>query len=139
MKQDTCNFCGKHKEETILLIAGENGQICDQCIEQAFEMREKELSLPITKTARVIAKDREITLNAFEGIYIIHIHRNQIATSQLPDSFDQKVRLTKQTLCLLVKFLNESVKNFDIDYEAVIKELTNDQEPKLIFTDLTKD
>ena len=30
-----CSFCGKKKAETILLIAGIDAHICDQCIEQA--------------------------------------------------------------------------------------------------------
>ena len=30
-----CSFCGKKKAETLLLIAGIDAHICDQCIEQA--------------------------------------------------------------------------------------------------------
>ena len=30
-----CSFCGKKKAETVLLIAGIDAHICDECIEQA--------------------------------------------------------------------------------------------------------
>ena len=34
-KEDCCNFCGRRRSETNLLISGLNGYICDSCVEQA--------------------------------------------------------------------------------------------------------
>ena len=34
-KSDHCSFCGKQRKDTILLISGMEGHICDQCVEQA--------------------------------------------------------------------------------------------------------
>jgi ATP-dependent Clp protease ATP-binding subunit ClpX len=35
MKMDKCSFCGREKKEVSLLIAGMEGHICDNCVEQA--------------------------------------------------------------------------------------------------------
>ena len=33
-----CSFCGRNKQDTNILIAGESAHICDVCIEQAYEI-----------------------------------------------------------------------------------------------------
>ncbi|MGB0840159.1 MAG: ATP-dependent Clp protease ATP-binding subunit ClpX [Chitinophagales bacterium] len=38
-----CSFCGKRKEETLILIAGIEGHICEGCVDQAQEIIEREL------------------------------------------------------------------------------------------------
>ena len=43
-KEIKCSFCGKDKSETLVLIAGINGHICDQCITQAHAIMNEELS-----------------------------------------------------------------------------------------------
>ena len=43
-KEIKCSFCGKDKSETLVLIAGINGHICDQCIAQAHAIMNEELS-----------------------------------------------------------------------------------------------
>lgn len=43
-KQDyRCSFCGRDKSETLFLIAGIDGHICDMCVEQASEIIREEL------------------------------------------------------------------------------------------------
>ncbi|MEI6815681.1 MAG: ATP-dependent Clp protease ATP-binding subunit ClpX [Bacteroidota bacterium] len=44
IKEIKCSFCGKDKSETLVLIAGINGHICDQCITQAQVIMNEELS-----------------------------------------------------------------------------------------------
>ena len=44
-KGQTCSFCGRKKEEAIMLISGLEGHICDQCAEQAHQIVSKELGL----------------------------------------------------------------------------------------------
>ncbi|MGY6561351.1 MAG: ATP-dependent Clp protease ATP-binding subunit ClpX [Luteibaculaceae bacterium] len=39
-----CSFCGRHKSEVKLLIAGITGHICDNCITQAAQIVDEELS-----------------------------------------------------------------------------------------------
>lgn len=38
MSGTKCNFCGKNKEDTQLLVSGIDACICDECIEQAHEI-----------------------------------------------------------------------------------------------------
>ncbi len=38
-----CSFCGRDKSETLLLIAGIDGHICDACVEQAIEIVNEEI------------------------------------------------------------------------------------------------
>ncbi len=42
MKQ-SCTFCGRRKDEVLILIAGNDGYICENCVEQAQEIIEEEL------------------------------------------------------------------------------------------------
>ncbi len=39
-----CSFCGKTKNEALLLIAGLKGHICETCVEQASDIVDRELS-----------------------------------------------------------------------------------------------
>lgn len=43
MKKQSCSFCGSGKEDTKLLIAGIDAQICDNCTEQAYNIVVEEL------------------------------------------------------------------------------------------------
>ncbi len=44
-RQDyNCSFCGKGKEEALILVAGVSGHICEVCIEQAQQIVEQELN-----------------------------------------------------------------------------------------------
>jgi ATP-dependent Clp protease ATP-binding subunit ClpX len=38
MPVDKCSFCGRHKNQVNLLIAGQTGHICDTCAEQAYNI-----------------------------------------------------------------------------------------------------
>ncbi len=40
---DKCSFCGRTKKEVNMLIAGLEGHICDNCIEQAYNIMNEEL------------------------------------------------------------------------------------------------
>jgi ATP-dependent Clp protease ATP-binding subunit ClpX len=46
-KQETlhCSFCGKNREEVKILIAGQEGHICENCVEHAREIVGQELSI----------------------------------------------------------------------------------------------
>ena len=39
-----CSFCGKDKQDTLVLVAGINGHICDECIAQAQGIVREEIS-----------------------------------------------------------------------------------------------
>ncbi len=38
-----CSFCGKDKSETLILIAGIHGHICESCVEQAYDIIQDEI------------------------------------------------------------------------------------------------
>lgn len=42
-KEAHCSFCGRKKSESLMLISGLEGHICDHCAEQAFQIIEQEL------------------------------------------------------------------------------------------------
>ena len=44
-KQQTlhCSFCGRNRDEVKILIAGQDGHICENCVEHAEEIIEQEL------------------------------------------------------------------------------------------------
>jgi len=43
-KKKTCSFCGRDEKETLILIAGIDGYICESCTDQATNIIEEELS-----------------------------------------------------------------------------------------------
>ena len=38
-----CSFCGRSRDEVKILIAGQEGHICENCVEHAREIIEQEL------------------------------------------------------------------------------------------------
>lgn len=42
-KEQVCSFCGRKKTESMMLITGLEGHICESCVEQAHKIVEKEL------------------------------------------------------------------------------------------------
>ena len=45
-KYEDCSFCGRTREDVLLLISGMNAQICDDCVEKAYEIVEQEVPRP---------------------------------------------------------------------------------------------
>ena len=39
-----CSFCGRSRDEVKILIAGQDGHICENCVEHAREIIEQEFS-----------------------------------------------------------------------------------------------
>ena len=39
-----CSFCGRSKDEALILVAGIEGHICESCVEQAQDIIEEELN-----------------------------------------------------------------------------------------------
>ncbi|MGF2410902.1 ATP-dependent Clp protease ATP-binding subunit ClpX [Ferruginibacter sp.] len=77
-KQQTlhCSFCGRSRDEVKILIAGQDGHICENCVEHAEEIIEQELGsntdtkLPHTTTHKLIVK-KPIEIKAFLDEYVI--------------------------------------------------------------------
>ena len=45
-----CSFCGRNREEVKILIAGQEGHICENCVEHAREIIEQELHIKSEQT-----------------------------------------------------------------------------------------
>ena len=45
-----CSFCGRSRDEVKILIAGQEGHICENCVEHAREIIEQELMVRDEKT-----------------------------------------------------------------------------------------
>jgi ATP-dependent Clp protease ATP-binding subunit ClpX len=45
-----CSFCGRNRDEVKILIAGQEGHICESCVEHAREIIEQELLVPEKET-----------------------------------------------------------------------------------------
>jgi ATP-dependent Clp protease ATP-binding subunit ClpX len=61
-----CSFCGRNRDEVKILIAGQEGHICESCVDHAREIIEQELLVPETKEPKasnfklVVKKPMEI-------------------------------------------------------------------------------
>jgi hypothetical protein len=141
-----CDFCERPKKECFILVtSATKGHICDNCIEQAHDILREELNKTepekdksILKTARTVAGNREVIINAFDEQYSITTKRfNQ--TSKLEPVFEteQTISLTEPTLCLLSKQLNNAIIQFNINSESVIKNLVGDSDIYETFHDFT--
>lgn len=63
MKPNECSFCGRIKNEAGILISGQNGFICEHCVEQAHTIVQesgKPQSISSTPNATDLKKPREI-------------------------------------------------------------------------------
>jgi len=77
-KQQTlhCSFCGRSRDEVKILIAGQDGHICENCVEHAEEIIEQELGsntdskLSHTPTHKLIVK-KPIEIKNFLDDYVI--------------------------------------------------------------------
>ena len=48
-KDIKCSFCGSGKQDTLMLIAGLDAHICDNCVTQANQILAEELNVRKTK------------------------------------------------------------------------------------------
>jgi ATP-dependent Clp protease ATP-binding subunit ClpX len=77
-KQQTlhCSFCGRSRDEVKILIAGQDGHICENCVEHAEEIIEQELGTntdykqPNTAANKLIVK-KPIEIKHFLDEYVI--------------------------------------------------------------------
>jgi ATP-dependent Clp protease ATP-binding subunit ClpX len=75
-KQLKCSFCGKTKNEALVLIAGIDGHICETCVEQAYEIIGEEIqsSQPSIKDLPEVSIPTDITpvqISSYLDNYVI--------------------------------------------------------------------
>lgn len=69
-----CSFCGRNRDEVKILIAGQEGHICESCVEHAREIIDQELLVPEkeqkTSTYKLSVK-KPVEIKAFLDEYVI--------------------------------------------------------------------
>ncbi|HBH50186.1 MAG TPA: ATP-dependent Clp protease ATP-binding subunit ClpX [Bacteroidales bacterium] len=68
---DRCSFCGREKRDTNLLIAGISGHICDNCIEQAYDIVQEELRKKNDFDINSIQLVKPAEIKKFLDLYVI--------------------------------------------------------------------
>ncbi len=69
-----CSFCGRSRDEVKILIAGQEGHICENCVEHAREIIEQELMVKDDKNAGSSFKltvKKPIEIKKFLDEYVI--------------------------------------------------------------------
>src|SRR3989337_1595190 len=68
-----CSFCGRSRDEVKILIAGQDGHICENCVEHAQEIIAQELQLKTeTQTASFkLTVRKPMEIKKFMDEYII--------------------------------------------------------------------
>jgi ATP-dependent Clp protease ATP-binding subunit ClpX len=105
-KSVRCSFCGRHKSEVDLLIAGITGHICDSCISQANQIVEEELTPKANKKST--PKKQLPTLKPLE----IKNHLDQYVIGQ-----DEAKRVLSVAVYNHYKRLNQVVGKDDVEIE----------------------
>lgn len=107
---DKCSFCGRTKKEANLLIAGLEGHICDQCIEQAHNIMVEELGSKSTFNLDSIKLRKPEEIKNFLDQYVIGqdrakktlsvaVYNHYKRLTQKPDSDD--VEIEKSNIILV--------------------------------------
>ncbi|MCH8902769.1 MAG: ATP-dependent Clp protease ATP-binding subunit ClpX [Bacteroidetes bacterium] len=109
-KDVKCSFCGKGKDETLLLIAGIEGYICDKCVGQTQQILQKEMSPGKTdddlKSIKVL---KPIEINDFLNEHVIgqDFAKKVIAVAvynhykRINQNIDDGVELEKSNIIML--------------------------------------
>lgn len=72
-----CSFCGRNRDEVKILIAGQDGHICESCVEHAEEIIEQELGLATTEakptqpTTNKLTVKKPVEIKRFLDEYVI--------------------------------------------------------------------
>jgi ATP-dependent Clp protease ATP-binding subunit ClpX len=70
-KTDRCSFCGREKKDVQLLIAGMEGHICENCIEQAHSIVQEEFKKNVGFDMKGVELKKPREIKAFLDQYVI--------------------------------------------------------------------
>ena len=101
---DRCSFCGREKRDTNLLIAGISGHICDNCIEQAYEIVQEELK-----------KKNEFDINSIQLVKPVEIKK--FLDSYVIGQDEAKKYLSVAVYNHYKRLLHHSLKDNDVEIE----------------------
>lgn len=105
----TCSFCGKDKDDVLLLIEGLNGHICEYCVEKAYDIIEEEL----------MSRSRSSNSNAK-----VKLHKTPRQIKEHLDEYvigqDQAKKVLSVAVYNHYKRLNQSDKDVQIEKSNII-------------------
>jgi ATP-dependent Clp protease ATP-binding subunit ClpX len=107
-----CSFCGRSREEVKMLIAGQEGHICEHCIEHAHEIVDKEFhqkkeagkpgTLKIQKPTAIKAFLDQYIIGQDEAKKILCVAvYNHFKRINLPSSNQQEVEIEKSNVIMI--------------------------------------
>lgn len=107
-----CSFCGRSREEVKILIAGQEGHICEHCIEHSHDIIEKEIHQKKTNGKPGALKvQKPIAIKAFLDQYIIGQEEakkilcvavyNHFKRVNLPISLKNEVEIEKSNVIMI--------------------------------------
>ncbi|MCK5846089.1 MAG: ATP-dependent Clp protease ATP-binding subunit ClpX, partial [Bacteroidales bacterium] len=70
-KDDTCSFCGRKRKDVKILISGIDGQICENCVDQAKDIVGEEIASKKTKGAKELKLMKPIEIKDYLDGYVI--------------------------------------------------------------------
>ena len=103
-----CSFCGRSRDEVKILIAGQDGHICENCVEHAREIIDQELTVKEdkNKTSFKLSVKKPTEIKRFLDEYVIgqdeakkvlsvavynHYKRLQQRSTELPNQHDIEI------------------------------------------------
>ena len=103
-----CSFCGRSRDEVKILIAGQDGHICENCVEHAREIIDQELTVKEdkNKTNFKLSVKKPTEIKRFLDEYVIgqdeakkvlsvavynHYKRLQQRSTELPNQHDIEI------------------------------------------------
>ena len=109
----TCSFCGRKESEVEFLISSVNGEICNICIEAAYNILQEnkisdkarqQLSIPKPKEIKAFLDDYVIGQDVAKKVISVAVynHYKRINSTLLPNK-KMMWRLKSPTLCWLAK------------------------------------
>ena len=67
-----CSFCGRSRDEVKILIAGQDGHICENCVEHARDIIEQELTVKSDGTSGYkLSVKKPVEIKKFLDEYVI--------------------------------------------------------------------
>jgi ATP-dependent Clp protease ATP-binding subunit ClpX len=107
-----CSFCGRSREEVKILIAGQEGHICEHCIEHAHEIVDKEFhQKKEAGKAGTLKVQKPIAIKAFMDQYIIGQDEakkilcvavyNHFKRINLPSTIKDEVEIEKSNVIMI--------------------------------------
>ena len=107
-----CSFCGRSREEVKILIAGQEGHICEHCIEHAHEIVDKEFhQKKVDGKAGDLKIQKPIAIKTFLDQYIIGQDEakkilcvavyNHFKRINLPSSNKNEVEIEKSNVIMI--------------------------------------